>query len=65
VRTVVILWLALGLAPAWGQLKEREDTVVPRSPSGGLLDEDEDIVQDTTWVPSRRHSKMMRTCFGA
>jgi tetratricopeptide (TPR) repeat protein len=50
VRTVVILWLALGLAPAWGQLKEREDTVVPRSPSGGLLDEDEDIVQDTTYA---------------
>jgi tetratricopeptide (TPR) repeat protein len=50
VRPAVILWLALALVPAWGQLKERADPVVPRSPSGGLVDEDEDIVQDTTYA---------------
>lgn len=49
-RAAFILWLALALVPAWGQLKEREDPVVPRSPSGGLVDEDEDIVQDTTYA---------------
>lgn len=49
-KPAIILWLALALAPAWGQLKEREDPVVPRSPSGGLVDEDEDIVQDTTYA---------------
>ena len=49
-RTAVILWLTLALAPAWGQLKEREDPVVPRSSTGGLVDEDEDIVQDTTYA---------------
>lgn len=49
-RPAVILWLALALAPAWGQLREREDPIVPRSSTGGLVDEDEDIVQDTTYA---------------
>ena len=46
----VIFWLTLALAPAWGQLKEREEPVAPRSATGGLVDEDEDIVQDTTYA---------------
>jgi len=47
---VAILWLWLALIPAWGQLKERADPALPRSPSGGLVDEDEDILKETSYA---------------